>query len=342
MERHKKSGVYPTLLLFLFLYGVLLSSPAQAGVQLVPRVNTHGEILENEAGAAIANESYVLFGKYKHKTGNTGDGVEPTETPIIWRVMSADAAHGSQKNAILLTHYVMDKMAYGNNNTWQNSTVQTWLNNTTAGFLTDFSANEKSSMLDYPDGVSSSKVTLPSFWTDDDSGAFSTWIYEGELKDWFGSNDAANNAARRAGFKGASGSVFRSWWARSPASGSGEAYIVYIDGEVYDDFVTDASVAVRPALFLNLESLIFKSGSNLLPSAGAAGEISNPYILYTQWTSAPALTIESGKLMLTFPNAISSVDKWPASTDFTVTTPLRNKNNINRRRRGPFIHYFIA
>ena len=342
--RHKHHGVFCAILqvLVLLLFLVSLSGTSEAGVQLVPRVNTHGEILKNEAGAPIAHESYVLFGAYKHKTDNTGNTPESAATPVIWRVMSADAAHGSQKNAILLTHYLMDKMRYhGSSNVWSTSNVRTWLN---GSFLTDFSANEKSSMLDYPDGVLSSKVTLPSFWTDDYIGAASNWIYEGELKDWFGSNDVTNNEARRAGFKGASGSAFWYWWTRSPvASFTHLAWDVNDDGDLdYDGSVAvnDSSVAVRPACLLNLESLIFKSASNDFdlntPFAVEAGSIFNPYVLVIKdnavsldqenvsFVSADktpdGAKINGKELIVSWDVAISpAVRQWPISTDFTLT-----------------------
>ena len=108
MKKQKKSGVLYTLFLVLLLIGVSLTGTSEATVQLVPRVNAGGQILHG-----IANEDYVLFGTYKHKTGNIGSTPESTATPVIWRVMSADAAPGAgQKKAILLTHYLMDKMAY--------------------------------------------------------------------------------------------------------------------------------------------------------------------------------------------------------------------------------------
>ena len=56
MERQKKHGVFYSFLLGMFLYGVCLTNPAQAGVQLLPRVNTQGQIQQNDAGGTIASE----------------------------------------------------------------------------------------------------------------------------------------------------------------------------------------------------------------------------------------------------------------------------------------------
>ena len=124
MKKQKKSGVLYTLFLVLLLIGVSLTGTSEATVQLVPRVNAGGQILHG-----IANEDYVVFGKYRHASlDNTGTNrsQESNPTPVIWRVMSADAAPGSQKRAILLTHYLVDAMAYestGTDNTWSGSDV---------------------------------------------------------------------------------------------------------------------------------------------------------------------------------------------------------------------------
>ena len=204
MERQKKYGVCCSFLLLLFLYGICFVSSAQARVQLQPRVNAQGEILKNDAGAAIANEDYVVLGKFDHRLMEYSGVKEVQATPILWRVMSADSALGNQRKVTMLTHHLLESMAYQNQyddrgwgedpqyvrpgtmipmNTWLGSEVQKWLSssgmvtvyqwdgsgvapNSVRGFLHSdyFNAAEIGALLPYPDGTGA-LMTLPSFWT---------------------------------------------------------------------------------------------------------------------------------------------------------------------------------
>ncbi len=136
------------LLLFCLMAALLLtpSEVSEAGVTLVPRVNSRGNILKDESGAPIASEDYVLLGKFKHRL-KFADGDQETEaTPILWRVMSLDASPNPTK-AILLSHRLPESMSYQGQvvnvdgwyrsplddppvcaNRWDGSEVQKWLN----------------------------------------------------------------------------------------------------------------------------------------------------------------------------------------------------------------------
>lgn len=186
MGKQKKDGTFYSFLLFLLLLGVCITGISEATVQLVPRVNTSGAILQG-----IANEDYVVFGKYEHRLNAFDGSKELTAVPIIWRVMSADAVIGGQKKAILLSHYLLESMAYEGSfdayenrpvtstpvNTWDSSEIQRWLNS--SGIVSVylgvdnvgadyFKAAEQNALLPYPDGTGS-KMTLPSLSTQDGS-----------------------------------------------------------------------------------------------------------------------------------------------------------------------------
>ena len=95
------------------------------------------------------------------------------------------------------------------------------------------------------------------------------------------------------------------YWTRSPvASYSDDAWDVYGDGALdYGSVVHNTGAAVRPALFLNLESLIFKSGSDLAsPPAAEGGKISNPYILYLDTVDQDpnSASVNGGEVTITF------------------------------------------
>ncbi len=260
--------------------------------------------------------------------------------------MSADASPGSQKKAILLTHYLMDVMAYqfmyhaGPNenerpeggfprNQWDGSEVQKWLHSTTPlnvrqyinsidqaeelareGFQHSdyFTGAELGALLTYPDGTGS-KMTLPSGFAE----VVGSDTYDKlELGAWFGSlESASNNNARKAHFKGGPSSFVEGagdglpYWSRSPStSDAQQAWGVVETGLLNPYHVRGAKVAVRPACLLNLESVIFKSASDLgSPPASAAGEFSNPYILYLSANSkdlSPSATAKGDKITLIF------------------------------------------
>ena len=168
---------------------------------------------------------------------------------------------------------------------------------------------------------------------------------------WFESEEnPANNNTRKADFKGGT-AVFQEgngdgklYWTRSPfASYSNLAYDVNDVGEVGYVSVNSPVVAVRPALFLNLESIIFKSASDdfdlSTSSAGEAGSRQNPYLLvlpsvipngapggwattFISGDKTPVSATVSGKTVtLQWSTAITpAVKNWPVSTDFVLST----------------------
>ena len=328
------------LCFFVFLFVLLSVSVSNANVQVTSRVNTSGTIL--------GNEDYVLFGKLIHDVDDGSGSARSPEafaTPVLWRVMSADAAPGAgQKKAILLSHYLLVEKKYNganNDNRWEQSEIRIWLNDTSnSGFLSGFSASEQAVMLKpSPDGASGLRVTAPAGY--DKSG------YAGELKDWFGGDNNANNNERKAQFRGAPANFIvgqsDAWdyWTRSEVAvpPPDKAWSVGKDGTLDNSKRVDlSSLGVRAAFFLNLESFIFKSASNDFAPAGSGvggGLIFNPYILVlpsvvpTGWTTLfasadkmPDGAVINGKAMtVSWDVPISpAVKKWPVSGDFTLST----------------------
>lgn len=348
-----KNLAWRTLLIWIFsVIFVASCGPSEAVVQLRPRVNSSGAILKDDGGVKIAGEDYVIWGKYKHRFMN--GAYETTATPVLWRVMSADAAMGGQKKVILLTHFLVDFMRYNAilNNTWDGSAVQLWVNSSAmGGFLEDFSVSERDAMPSPSlDGLSGTKATLASFWKADASFNAWDWVYGGELYSWFGGNDMGvgggsfgpNSQARRAHYKDA-GITYDStdlgfrYWTRSPVSFDvGLAWYARDDGALGLNAATGFA-AVRPACFLDLNSILFKSASNDFapdfPSSVGSSSV-NPYILvlpnvppnglpvaYASADKAPVIAKIDGKnLVLEWETAISpAVTKWPAPEDFTLS-----------------------
>ena len=379
MERNrwdkKRGKLFGGFSFFLLLLSVFVfSGISEAAVTLSPRYN--GTNID------AAREQYVYLGKYEHRLGMHNGISEDIATPILWRVMELKDHGAGKKGAILLSHYLLESMAYqgtttGNPDyyrpgtsipahTWDASEVQSWLNSSDVsvsvklgktdtyqnikGFLhpSYFSSVEQGVMLDYPydrysEGESvpatGTKIVLPS-GKYEGSGPF---YDKYEMGTWFESQETnANNNTRKAYFKDGSSSWY--YWTRSPsASDSIIAYNVHLDGKVILDNVYYAASAVRPALFLNLESIIFKSASNdFAPGSPAqpptGGQILNPYVLVlpnavptsvSGWATtfisadkAPSGAVINGKNMIVSWNADISpaVKRWPAPGDFKLST----------------------
>ena len=133
--------------------------------------------LKDESGVDILAEDYVLLGKFVHGWYHAWESPYPTTyessaSPVLWRVMSGDAAPGSgQRRVTLLTNYLVDSRRYntGNisqswlaDNTWLGSELQVWLNDAN-GFLKDFSSPAKKVLVSpSPDSIVGSTITLPS------------------------------------------------------------------------------------------------------------------------------------------------------------------------------------
>ncbi|MDL2263932.1 DUF6273 domain-containing protein [Synergistaceae bacterium OttesenSCG-928-I11] len=219
----------------------------------------------------------------------------------------------------------------GTDQAWANSDIKTWLN---GEFKTD------SGLLPYSGGL---LKTYTKFLTtkyvdsaygaqdlvDADSEIFLlsieevNYIYTGNIQ--AGWNDV-NAKPKRADYSNA-----RSAWTRSPVSNkTNNAWYVYNDGQVNSGGVSSAGIAVRPASFLNLESVIFKSGSEVSEPAAEGGKISNPYILYLEKADyAPTSVTKDGtgpKLTIAFANPIahaytgSVLSESALANGFTVTT----------------------
>ena len=329
MVKQKNGVLICTLFLFLFLYGLLLSSPAQAGVQLMGWKDLNPTTTPNGTEANKGTYQYVLFGKYSN-------------TPIVWRILSADQS-GTERKGYLFS----DKALGGDRqfhsvlaNNYGTSDIRTFLVSDGVGqfYVSDnFTDKEKSA------------VVVQSFTTTDGMGNGTTTTNNAmflpsyddltETKYGFSSTYTDMDVNRKA-FNTSGNPVL--YWSRSPVAGfTTFAWSVLGDGDLYIVSVYNPGVAARPACFLNLESLIFKSVSNdfdlSTPFAGEAGSILNPYVLvikdnavlldqanasYASADKTPVSATVSGKTVtLEWNTAITqAVKKWPAATDFMLST----------------------
>ena len=330
MVKQKNGVLICTLFLFLFLYGVLVSSPAQAGVQLKGWKDINPMTTPDGTDANKGAYQYVLFGKYSN-------------TPIVWRILSADQS-GTERKGYLFSDKALGGDRQFHNflaNNYGTSDIRTFLVSDGVGqfYVSDnFTDKEKNA------------VVVQSFTTTDGMGNGTTTTNNAmflpsyddltETKYGFSSTYTDMDVNRKA-FNTSGNPVL--YWSRSPVAGfTTFAWSVLGDGDLYIVSVYNPGVAARPACFLNLESLIFKSASNdfdlSTPSSGEAGSISNPYVLVlpgspitsasgwtTQFISAdktPVSATVSGKTVtLEWNTAITqAVKNWPAATDFVLST----------------------
>ena len=213
---------------------------------------------------------YVTFGHYPQTKAGTDN------TEIEWLVLAYDSA---TNHSLLISRYGLDVKAYNTEKagvTWEACTLRTWLND--EFYNKAFSKSEQSAILTTP--VDNSESQCYSGW--DTSGGNNTQdkiflLSYAEANKYFGVrhysvSGAKNNVKSRiqptayaiaqGAYKSSSyttsdGAATGYWWLRSPGRNQNGAAGVGTDGSLGNDGVGDSRGAVRPALWVNLESGIF-------------------------------------------------------------------------------------
>ena len=202
----------------------------------------------------------VAFGSYE-QDNDPANGPEPIE----WIVL--ETADGK---ALLLSRYALDVRPYhpeAADVTWESCALRSWLN---GDFLqTAFNGTERQAILltevDNSDAQGSGEY-------DDVTGGSATsdlvfLLSCHEACDLYFPNeeDRICAATEYALAKGAwttetdlaEGRPATAWWLRSPGCLQEDALSVFSDGDLDDSGVYSGGTAVRPALWLNLESGLF-------------------------------------------------------------------------------------
>lgn len=214
--------------------------------------------------AKFAVGNYVTFGTYPQtKAGNDA-------TLIEWLVLARDG-----NKALLISRYALDVQPYNKGYTsvtWETCTLRTWLNGTF--YNKAFSSAEQAAIL--TTNVDNSKNQCYSGWSTNGGNNTQDKVFllsYAEANKYFGvTYDNSSNTKSRvaptayaiargtytySSNKTADGTAAGWWWLRSPGSRQDGAAYVHADGSL--KFVSgcyDAG-AVRPALWVNLESTIF-------------------------------------------------------------------------------------
>ncbi len=208
-----------------------------------------GEYKDSAKQATFAEVGdYVWFGSYE-QDNDTSNGKEDIE----WLVLDKQ-----DNKLLLLSRYGLDAQPYNTewtDITWENCTLRKWLNNDFINAA--FSADEKAMIPTVT--VSADKnpeySTNPGNATQDQVFLLSIT----EANKYFNSDGASrceptDYAVANGAWESDSGNCW--WWLRSPGDTQGSAASVDYGGDVHErgDYVGSGVSAVRPALWINLES----------------------------------------------------------------------------------------
>ncbi len=216
------------------------------------------------SGSGTADAEYITFGHYP-QTESGGDS-----TPIQWQVLAVDG-----QKALLISRYALDAQPYNNlysRVTWESCSLRTWLNDT---FLTRaFSAEEQACILltdvdNGPDQCLSDwgtnggnstkdKVFLLSFA---EASRYLEVLGEAGSAGACASPTAyaiGNGAWVSGSSETADGDAAGRWWLRSPGENLYYAAEIETDGSLGCTYVHYKSVSVRPAIWVDLSSDLFK------------------------------------------------------------------------------------
>ena len=180
--------------------------------------------------------SYITFGTYPQTKAGTD------ETPIEWLVLDVQG-----EISLLISRYALDCQPYNTVNkpiTWEKCTLRTWLN---SEFLNKaFSADEQKA-------IYITEVDNSTFGGNNSEDQIFLLSYA-EVKEYFADNEARKlTQTAYTVIKGGA----KWWWLRSPSHKQAIAGCVDENGSCDIINVNSAHVDVRPALWMNHESIIF-------------------------------------------------------------------------------------
>ena len=209
--------------------------------------------------------NYVTFGEYPQ----TAAGEDMT--PIEWLIL---ARYGNK--ALLISRYGLDAQPYNTdftNVTWETCTLRTWLNGTF--YNKAFSSAEQSAIL--TTNVNNSKYQCYSGWSTNGGNNTQDKVFllsYAEANKYFGvTYDNSSNTKSRVAttaYAIAQGAYTNYsnkttdrtcagwWWLRSPGYYQSRAALVDTDGSLNRNSVDYVSGSVRPALWVNIEKVVFK------------------------------------------------------------------------------------
>ena len=206
---------------------------------------------------------YVTFGRYPQTASGTD------HTPIEWEILEYDE---KDHKLLLISRYALDCQPYNSrymNVTWETCSLRKWLNGT---FLNKAFTPEEQKVI--PE-INVDNSRSQGYWNTDGGNDIPNRVFLlscAEANDYFGVAYNIENVRSRVeptAYAIQQGAFTRKdrttedgkpagyWWLRSPGNYQKSAALVSADGAFLYDFVYYTYGAVRPALWVNLESEIF-------------------------------------------------------------------------------------
>lgn len=302
---------------------------------LPPATNPpYADIHNPRVSDGITTWDCIYFGNYWQSDTN-GDGKADQyddKQPIKWRVLSIEG-----DDAFLLADQKLDCQPYNNTCkevTWETSTLRTWLNDT---FLNSaFSASEQAAIksTQWKTAIILDDGTEGENDTTDQVYLLSKEEVTNENYGFSASDEKAlNRSARDTAYAKEQREVLLSsssssinedammgngaWWLRSPGVTSSQAAYVDYDGEAngFGIKVSNGYVAVRPALHVNLSSVLeWSSAGTMASDKTVVVPSASPMAPSEQPTATPSAspfpTIDPSYAGLQNPRINGSVTTW--------------------------------
>ena len=195
----------------------------------------------------------VRFGHYPQTAGGKDD------TPIEWLVLEVDTEN---RRVLVISRYALDRKPYNSgkkNVTWETCTLRKWLNGT---FL-DMAFTEQERKEIETTKVDNSASQGYSGWSTDGGNDTEDRIFLLSYAEaWRYFDNDSDRQCRPTEYAAAQGVYVAGngncwWWLRSPGSSQSSARAVHDRGARDMSNVEGDNIAVRPVLWLNLDSGIF-------------------------------------------------------------------------------------
>ena len=280
------------------LVSVLVCSMAFGNISYIPtmakeNVQNYGLNNPTTDSSGVSTWDCIYFGNYWQNDTN-GDGVadkSDAKQPIKWRVLSVDG-----DDAFILADQGLDAKAYNEINTyvtWENSTIRSWLNGYGSSANRDKKSFTSDNFLDNAFSVAEQGVVKTTTVVNENNPVYDIdggndtedkvyMLSVSEASDvlyGFNSNfrtesktrEAKNTEYAKQGGASVSTRGIGWWWMRTPGCSSSSASIVSSNGcGGYDvsNGVYSTSIAVRPALHINLSNINLWSYAGTVASDG--------------------------------------------------------------------------
>lgn len=280
------------------LVSVLVCSMAFGNISYIPtmakeNVQNYGLNNPTTDSSGVSTWDCIYFGNYWQNDTN-GDGVadeNDAKQPIKWRVLSVDG-----DDAFILADQGLDAKAYNEINTyvtWENSTIRSWLNGYGSSANRDKKSFTSDNFLDNAFSVAEQGVVKTTTVVNENNPVYDIdggndtedkvyMLSVSEASDvlyGFNSNfrtesktrEAKNTEYAKQGGASVSTRGIGWWWMRTPGCSSSSASIVSSNGcGGYDvsNGVYSTSIAVRPALHINLSNINLWSYAGTVASDG--------------------------------------------------------------------------